>query len=409
MPDHPLSPVGSILTNLETGHPETDRDLEHMRTMDWSSTSLGPISSWSSELSTLIYLAMLSPQPQLFLLGPELLYLYNTAYSALLRDHHPSYFGKPVSTLERLAPNASTIGGIVVLATESRRPTYATDIPFFFMNDGHFEELFLSATMILLPPPLVGYSATTDDKTNVVVQKRRNVTIQKLSSKCHSAKDLTSLWQLALQSLSGNCQDVPFVAIYSARAKPDSRNDTNSSGDEIEPSLFDLEGSVGDFDVPPPNSVDLLSGKEPYLEAMCQATTSREPTLLSLADESLPEGWSQASRTRGHGDDCREAVIFPSNSAKFNEVRALLIIGIAPRRPYDEAYQSWIREIRGVLSDLVASILSAQAKAHRKQAAAEKATLEKELFAKEIALREAEAFVVTNRYRRMLSMTQDVK
>lgn len=149
----------SLLQQVETGDAKTDRDLRLLCDFDWSSTSLGPLSSWPQDLLTLVYLSMLSPLPQYFFLGTEQIFLYNTAVGLLIRDHHPAYFAKPVATLERLRPQDEAIAQITRDATESRRPAVQKDLPLSFDSGKDLEELFMSTTMILLPPHLLGFQA----------------------------------------------------------------------------------------------------------------------------------------------------------------------------------------------------------------------------------------------------------
>jgi hypothetical protein len=66
-----------------------------IRALDWSKTSLGPISAWSAHLKATISL-MLPAQAQIVLFwGPDFVALYNDAYAPTIGGKHPRALGRP--------------------------------------------------------------------------------------------------------------------------------------------------------------------------------------------------------------------------------------------------------------------------------------------------------------------------
>src|SRR6476469_8875157 len=66
-----------------------------IRALDWSNTSLGPISAWSPHLKATISL-MLPAQAQIVLFwGPDFVALYNDAYAPTIGGKHPKALGRP--------------------------------------------------------------------------------------------------------------------------------------------------------------------------------------------------------------------------------------------------------------------------------------------------------------------------
>jgi hypothetical protein len=66
-----------------------------IRALDWSKTTLGPISAWSTHLKATIRL-MLPAQAQIVLFwGPEFVALYNDAYAPTIGGKHPKALGRP--------------------------------------------------------------------------------------------------------------------------------------------------------------------------------------------------------------------------------------------------------------------------------------------------------------------------
>ena len=66
-----------------------------LRALDWSKTSLGPISAWPAHLKATISL-MLPAQAQIVLFwGPEFVALYNDSYAPTIGMKHPRALGRP--------------------------------------------------------------------------------------------------------------------------------------------------------------------------------------------------------------------------------------------------------------------------------------------------------------------------
>jgi PAS domain S-box-containing protein len=66
----------------------------HMRRHDWSASPLGPPSTWSTSLKTLVGLMLASPQPMFMAWGPARTWLYNDAFIPILGAKHPAALGR---------------------------------------------------------------------------------------------------------------------------------------------------------------------------------------------------------------------------------------------------------------------------------------------------------------------------
>ena len=62
---------------------------ERIRTFDWSTTPLGPPARWPQSLKTAVRIMLTSRQPIWIGWGPELIYLYNDPYKAIIGGRHP--------------------------------------------------------------------------------------------------------------------------------------------------------------------------------------------------------------------------------------------------------------------------------------------------------------------------------
>jgi hypothetical protein len=96
LPSPRLQPVPDTIFTVKIQSPELRAHVEHIRNVNWSKTSLGPISSWSYELNVLITTLMLETRPTALFLGPEHTILYNLAYAAVSGSRHPAILGQSI-------------------------------------------------------------------------------------------------------------------------------------------------------------------------------------------------------------------------------------------------------------------------------------------------------------------------
>jgi hypothetical protein len=68
-----------------------------LRNHDWSATALGPIHSWPQSLRSALSICLRSPSATAIAWGPELLFLYNDAWSNYLGERHPRSLGRPAA------------------------------------------------------------------------------------------------------------------------------------------------------------------------------------------------------------------------------------------------------------------------------------------------------------------------
>jgi hypothetical protein len=62
---------------------------ERMRSFDFSSTPLGPISSWPQSLRSAVSICLNTRFPVILYWGPELISIYNDSYIPIWGEKHP--------------------------------------------------------------------------------------------------------------------------------------------------------------------------------------------------------------------------------------------------------------------------------------------------------------------------------
>ena len=68
-----------------------------IRTMDWSDTSLGPVTGWPQSLRTTVSICLASDLPICVIWGQGLVQLYNDAYRVICGNKHPQSMGQDFS------------------------------------------------------------------------------------------------------------------------------------------------------------------------------------------------------------------------------------------------------------------------------------------------------------------------
>lgn len=66
-----------------------------IRSFPWEGTSLGPLSQWPPELSTVVNMALAMRDPVQLLWGEEMVLLYNDAFAPMYVDREPEALGQP--------------------------------------------------------------------------------------------------------------------------------------------------------------------------------------------------------------------------------------------------------------------------------------------------------------------------
>jgi two-component sensor histidine kinase len=126
-----------------------------VRALDWSKTSLGPISAWPAHLKATISL-ILPAQAQIVLFwGPEFVALYNDAYAPTIGDKHPRALGRPAQ--ENWAELWDDLEPLLRRVLETGETVFAKDRPFYIERHGYPENVYFD----------ISYSPVWDDAGKV--------------------------------------------------------------------------------------------------------------------------------------------------------------------------------------------------------------------------------------------------
>jgi signal transduction histidine kinase len=112
-----------------------------MRSLDWSSSPLGPPASWPQSLRSVVGLMLGSKFPMFVAWGPELGFLYNDAYGVILGAKHPKAMG---SRFEDIWSEIwSDVGPLAHRALKGEA-TWLEDLPLVMNRKGYDEQTWFT-------------------------------------------------------------------------------------------------------------------------------------------------------------------------------------------------------------------------------------------------------------------------
>jgi len=114
---------------------------ELIRSMDWSTTPLGPVSGWPQSLRTSVSLCLSSTFPMLVAWGPEDVQIYNDAYRPICGAKHPQSMGEPFKICWA---TALPVVGDAFDRAHAGEGVYIRDQRMFLDRYGYMEEAFMT-------------------------------------------------------------------------------------------------------------------------------------------------------------------------------------------------------------------------------------------------------------------------
>ncbi|KAI4104916.1 MAG: hypothetical protein L6R37_003040 [Teloschistes peruensis] len=379
--------------------------IQFARSVDWSATKLGPIENWSAELRSMCNLIMASPHPAAMWWGDDMVAIYNEAYILLAGQKHPALMGSTYQ--EAWGEIWDQVKDVFATAFSTGQATMKDDDCLFIHRSGtpgYLEETYFSWSIIPLVGPdgsVVGLYNPAFEKTRRKVAERRMLTLREVGEKTASARDLGNFWQQVIGALEYNELDTPFVIIYSVEDDPESEASSTNSGVGVK--LCTLEGSLG---VPEghqaaPSHIDLKSGSHPWGRVFREAMKNSRPLYLQTANGTLDSDLLQGIHWRGFGDESQAAVCCPIHLTTGDSILGFLLMGVNPRRPYDDDYSLFIQLLGRQLTTTVASVVLFEEEIARGKRAAQLAAMDRNELSEQLAIRTQEAVESETKFSRM--------
>lgn len=404
---YPQNELGFFDWTRLPNSPALPRHIQFTRSVDWASTPLGPIEQWAPELRSMCNLIMASPHPAAMYWGPDLIAIYNEAYILLAGQKHPKLMGQ--SYRDAWAEIWDSVEGVFRNATRTGQATMKDDDCLFIQRafeEGRLEETYFSWSIIPLvgsDGSVVGLYNPAFEKTRRKVAERRMLTLREVGEKTASARDLKNFWQQCLKGLEYNEHDAPFVLLYSMTDDSDSDSSSLHSNSNMGVKQCVLEGSLGIPNGHPAAApvVDLRDGSEYFASVFREAIKDDRPIFLSVDDGTLDSIFLEGIEWRGFGDPCTAAVCCPVHLTGGESTLGFLVMGVNPRRPYDDDYSLYVQLLSRQLATAMASVVLFEEEIARGKRAARLAAQDRIELSEQLAARTQEAVESETKFTRM--------
>ncbi|KAF5020797.1 hypothetical protein F66182_7175 [Fusarium sp. NRRL 66182] len=380
--------------------------IKFARSVDWAATPLGPIEEWPADLRAMSNLVMGSPHPAAMYWGPQYVIIYNEAYLDLAGKKHPKLMGSCYH--EAWAEIWDEIKPVFRSALESGQATMKHENQLFINRHGFLEETFFSWSIVPLvggDGEVVGLYNPAFENTRRRVNERRMLMLREIGERTAAATTVQGFWPQVQKGLEFNEYDVPFALIYSAREDTESEVSSLHSGSLIHSPQLLLEGSLGVPDNHPAAlpQLDLRTSDDGFAPYMRQSMAAGGvPIVLSEENSNFPMNLVEGLHWRGFGDPSKTLVVFPVIPTTTGEsVIGFIVMGVNPRRPYDNDYELFIHLLSRQLATSMASVVLFEEEIKRGQRAARLAALDRQELSMQLYLRTQEAVESEYRFTRM--------
>ena len=308
-----------------------------IRAFDWASTPVGPITSWSPALRTMVQFMLANRFPQLLWWGPEYIQFYNDPYRPIPGTKHPQR-ALGVRARECWPEIWQVIGPLIDVPYEGGPATWNEDILLEINRHGFMEESHFTIAYSPVPDETVasgigGVLATVHEITDKVVSERRMVALRDLGASASGAKSAEDACMIVADTLSQHGKDVPFAVLYLIDHETNRARLTGVSG-------------VAAGAAVSPISVDLQRPNAGW--PLFEVSGGNGPVIVDdLAERfgSVPQGpWSDAPHS---------AAVIPISTG--NEVTGFLVVGLSARLRFDDGYRSFLELVSSQVASAVAN------------------------------------------------------
>jgi PAS domain S-box-containing protein len=241
------------------------------------------------------------------------------------------------------------------------------------------------------------------EKTRRKIAERRMLTLREIGERTASARDVKAFWAQVMGAFDYNQVDSPFMLLYSVIDDVDSDASSMHSSSTFAAKPCHLEGALG---VPEghqcaPEYLELRNGMEGFAQVFREVSHTDKPALVEIGTDGLPESLLHGLDWRGFGDPCTSVVVCPIHPTTGEAVLGFLVLGVNPRRPYDDDYSLFIQLLSRQLATSLASVVLFEEEIRRGQKAAKLAALDRIELSQQLAARTQEAIESETKFTRM--------
>ena len=310
-----------------------------IKAKDWSTTALGPITTWPQSLRTVVSLAQASNSPISLIWGPGHVQIYNDGYWPICAAKHPTAMGQD---FRECWATAWPVIGEAYAAALAGKPSYLEKMRIFLDRYGFMEETWFTFSFSPITDEsgkVGGLFHPVTEMTSQMLSERRSRILRDLAICTGTAKTTADVFVLATQILAESDLDIPFVAFYLVDA-------------EIGRAHFAAQCGLPPGRSICPEEVNLalpVTSPWPIAEVVLSGSARPIPDLAQCLS-GLHIGPYEENATQG--------LALPIAQPGSARPAAVMLAGVSSRLILDESYRSFYD---GVVAAISASLANARA------------------------------------------------
>jgi signal transduction histidine kinase len=322
-----------------------------IRATDWSKTPFGSIESWPQSLRTAVSICLGSRHPIVLWWGPERWMFYNDGYRPMLGESkHPQFLGQPGQAC--WAEIWHIIGPMMDQVIETGEATWSEDLFLLMLRHGYLEETYFTFSYSPIRDdtgrPSGIFNACTES-TRRVLGERRMKTLREMAVEARTVNEAA---RLCAEILGRNARDMPFALVYLL----------DNAGERLR--LAGYAGLAPGTEASPV-IVEMVNGADAGWPLARVAAQGRSETVEDLADrfDCLPkEPWEEPAH---------QAMILPIARPGSPQPAGVLVLGISPRRAFDDDYRGFFDLVAGHVATAVSNARAYEEERERAERLAE--------------------------------------
>jgi signal transduction histidine kinase len=326
---------------------------ELIRAIDWSASPLGPSQSWPESLRTAVSICLGSRHPIVLWWGPERFMFYNDAYRPMLGERkHPQFLGRPGQPCWDEIWNI--IGPMMDHVIATGEATWSEDLFLLMLRHGYLEETYFTFSYSPIRDqrgrPRGIFNACTESTVRVLGERRLRA-LRRMAVEALTTRDAA---RLCAEALGQNARDAPFALIYLL----DDAGET-----------FELAGQFGiepgTLASPAAIAIAIAATDARSWPIARVAAEGRAELVADLASrfDCLPLApWDEAPH---------QALLLPIARPGSQQPAGVLVLGINPRRAFDDDYRGYFELVAGHVATALANARAYEDERKRSEALAE--------------------------------------
>ncbi|MCX2483357.1 ATP-binding protein [Pedobacter sp. MR2016-24] len=321
-----------------------------IRSMDWSSTALGPIETWPQSLRTSVSLCLSSTFPILIAWGPDRIQIYNDSYRPICGAKHPQSMGMPFRVCWETA--LPVVGDAFERGGEGEG-TYINDQRMFLDRYGYIEEAWMTFSFAPIRDESGGVGGIfhpITETTAKMLSGRRTQVLKELGVVLAKAKSIEEIGSFTQKNYPEYLLDIPFILIYKFDAQTGIAHLINSAG-------------LADGTALAPVTVDLSVEKSPW--PFAEVNNSGQLEELNHLQERFG-----TFNCEPYANGPESAMILPLKISGQEDVFGFVVAGVSASRALDSDYHNFYDQLANTFNTAVSNVYAFEQEQKRAEALA---------------------------------------